>query len=443
MRAPAFVCVPALLIALLPGSGALAQTNVPEPPAIQRVVVMDLKGSGIATDLTRTLSQLMAFSIRTTLRDATVLAQSDIQELLALESQKQLLGCDDTSCLSQIVGALGADTVATGSVGKVGDRYLLELRLIDTREARALRQLAEEVPGNEGRLTETVAQLAASLVDPSRKAGMARLEIMGAGEVKVDGKPAGTAPLSRYEVSPGRHIVTWYAEGESVPMAEAEVTLEPFAVLKLYPGEAQRGWDLAGAYASFAFGNAPAVRVDGKKTDPAGAFHTQLGYAFDSGLTLHVGRSFQVLRTGKRAELGDVQIATDAGTVGAGYQTAGKWRLHATLDLGGGRIFSPEASFEARGGVLVEPAVSGSYSFARYFQAGVRLAETYVASEQQKVLSTSILLFVGIPSRGDGHYAQQDFHTSVAFWTMAAAVFLGAGAIASFADQVGALSLSK
>jgi MYXO-CTERM domain-containing protein len=68
-----------------------------------------------------------------------VISSRDISTMLGLERQRQLLGCtDDTSCLTEIADALGTDFVIQGTVGKVGDTYLVTVRLIDSKKSRVV-----------------------------------------------------------------------------------------------------------------------------------------------------------------------------------------------------------------------------------------------------------------------------------------------------------------
>ena len=96
----------------------------PEPTTINRLVVFNLRASGMNPEVANTLSQIFAFSIRQALPGVTTLGQTDIDDLLALGEKQQLMGCEDMSCLAQISGALGADYLATGSVGRIGVSWL-------------------------------------------------------------------------------------------------------------------------------------------------------------------------------------------------------------------------------------------------------------------------------------------------------------------------------
>lgn len=86
----------------------------------------------------RTLSSLAAIELA---RDARfdVLSTADLREVVALEGEKQALGCDvdSSSCLAEVAGAMGARFVVFGQLGKLGDAPVLTLSLYDSDEGRA------------------------------------------------------------------------------------------------------------------------------------------------------------------------------------------------------------------------------------------------------------------------------------------------------------------
>lgn len=57
--------------------------------------------------------------------------------MLTVEQQRQLVGCSENSCMSELAGALGAEHLVSGLIGKLGSTFVLTLKLIDTRTARA------------------------------------------------------------------------------------------------------------------------------------------------------------------------------------------------------------------------------------------------------------------------------------------------------------------
>ncbi len=67
-----------------------------------------------------------------------VISQADVASLLGLEGQRQLLGCDDASCVAQIAGALDADRLLSGSVALVGHTTVVNVRLVDVKRSLTL-----------------------------------------------------------------------------------------------------------------------------------------------------------------------------------------------------------------------------------------------------------------------------------------------------------------
>jgi hypothetical protein len=77
----------------------------------------------------------------------TVLSDQDISAALGLERQKQLLGCGDASCLTEIGGALGVDRLIHGSVGRVGESLVVTLTSIDPVKSKAMSSVSERLKG--------------------------------------------------------------------------------------------------------------------------------------------------------------------------------------------------------------------------------------------------------------------------------------------------------
>ncbi|MBI3178991.1 MAG: hypothetical protein HYZ27_04980 [Deltaproteobacteria bacterium] len=202
--------------------------------AEQRVLVLDLASSGVAPEVTKNLSEMFALSVRKAMPSASVLGASEIASMIALERQKDLVGCaDDVSCLAEIGGALGAELLALGTVGKVGTLHVLTLKLVNTRETRTLRHVSQEVAGGAENLVDAMRQLGANLIDPKAPIDQGYLSIGGSGEVSIDGEDVGPAPLTRLAVRAGLHVVTWRsAAGETT---DKRVRVEPYTTTEVDP----------------------------------------------------------------------------------------------------------------------------------------------------------------------------------------------------------------
>ena len=64
-----------------------------------------------------------------------VVSPGEIGTLIGFEREKQLLGCSDSGCLSEIAGAMGADRLVSGSLGQLGASTVLSLTSLDARKA--------------------------------------------------------------------------------------------------------------------------------------------------------------------------------------------------------------------------------------------------------------------------------------------------------------------
>jgi len=75
----------------------------------------------------------------------TVLGDADMSALLGFERKKQLLGCTDESCLTEIAGALGVDRLVSGSVGRVGNSLVVYLALLDPATTRPVASVQQRL----------------------------------------------------------------------------------------------------------------------------------------------------------------------------------------------------------------------------------------------------------------------------------------------------------
>ena len=105
------------------------------------------------------------------------------EEMAAIdkELERQLSGgCDDASCVQELGGALGAQFIVTGSLGRLGRHYTLTLKFIDveTNEARgaasgSTRQLEDflkKLPGMVASLSPVPTKPVAKQAPPTAKA---------------------------------------------------------------------------------------------------------------------------------------------------------------------------------------------------------------------------------------------------------------------------------
>jgi hypothetical protein len=119
-----------------------------EPAVRTRIVVLDLEAVGAVDQGTaRSIDPLILGGA--SIPAAEVLAQSELKKLAEVEAGKAEMGCDDSSCLAELAGAMGARFVLFGTVSKLGDATTVSISMFDSRSSTvardsvAVRDLAE------------------------------------------------------------------------------------------------------------------------------------------------------------------------------------------------------------------------------------------------------------------------------------------------------------
>ena len=64
------------------------------------------------------------------------ISSAEIQTLLSVERQRQLIGCSEENCMTELAGALGAPYVMSGSLVKLEGIFQLNIQVIDSRKSR-------------------------------------------------------------------------------------------------------------------------------------------------------------------------------------------------------------------------------------------------------------------------------------------------------------------
>lgn len=101
-----------------------------------------------------------------------VVGGGDIAALLEQETQKQLMGCDEDSCLAEVGEALGADILAKTSLAAVGNSYLLSVNLIDVETATPMRRISARSGRDDDVLIEAAQKAVQAVLDDSADNGV-------------------------------------------------------------------------------------------------------------------------------------------------------------------------------------------------------------------------------------------------------------------------------
>lgn len=129
---------------------------------------------------------------------------------------------DESSCLLEIVAAVGWDGLLLGNVAGLGDQRVITLRHLDARSGKEIGRQSVQASGQERELIVQIRGAVVKLLAPERYVGMVRFEVSQPGvQIMVDGELVGSAPLSNPVVplSVGRHAIEANGSG-LVPFSE-------------------------------------------------------------------------------------------------------------------------------------------------------------------------------------------------------------------------------
>jgi TolB-like protein len=119
-----------------PQAASEAVSEAADAPHELRVLVLNLQNAGADENDVKIINELVANAFHREER-LNVLTSNDLAQAMDLEAQKQAMDCDQSSCLAEIAGALGAKYVVHGTAGKLGASFILSLSVYDSEKAKS------------------------------------------------------------------------------------------------------------------------------------------------------------------------------------------------------------------------------------------------------------------------------------------------------------------
>lgn len=223
----------AFLFVLLSCAASWGQTSATKP----HVAVLNLEGrEGVAETQAATLSDRLRGHLVNT-RAFIVLDRANMETVLS-EHGFQQTGCSSTQCAVQIGKILNVQKMITGSIGKVGKTYAINLVVINVESSRIERSFNRDYRGEiDGLLQElrTLAQeMAATLgksaaPEPKPQHKLSLDSSPQGAEVLLNNKFAGKTPFA-VNVSRGEEVqvvvrAAGYEEWRKSLLMEKEVSL--------------------------------------------------------------------------------------------------------------------------------------------------------------------------------------------------------------------------
>lgn len=180
------------------------------------VAVNDLAPQGVSVSDAVIISDRLRSELIGTGR-FRVMERSEMDKVLKEQAFSESGVCDQSECAVEIGKLLSVDRMIVGSVGKIGEMYSMQARLLDVQTGEIVFTAIKDYSGRiEGLLTEAVPELAAKLAsgafivaEGKGKADLYVATNVPGAVVSIDGeKQAGVTPLSLEGIPSGEHIVS-------------------------------------------------------------------------------------------------------------------------------------------------------------------------------------------------------------------------------------------
>lgn len=129
---------------------------------MESIAVLDMEGRGISAMEASTLTDRMRTELVNT-GAVTVVERGQMQSVLS-EQDFQLTGCTSDECAVQIGQMLGVTKMYTGSIGKIGSTYTVDVRVIDVETGAIIRTMKRDYRGEVDGLIKEIERLSWDLV---------------------------------------------------------------------------------------------------------------------------------------------------------------------------------------------------------------------------------------------------------------------------------------
>jgi curli biogenesis system outer membrane secretion channel CsgG len=147
-----------------PASQAPAQ---PSGPHKMNIAVINLKSSsGVAAGESDLISDRLRGELFNTGK-VNVMERDQMQEILKEQGFQQSGACSNEACMVEMGQLLGVEQLVTGSLGKVGSMFLVNLRIIDVKTAKISKVVSKDIKGSIEDVVGELGPIAAELVGAS------------------------------------------------------------------------------------------------------------------------------------------------------------------------------------------------------------------------------------------------------------------------------------
>lgn len=124
---------------------ALAQQSSPDTR--ENIAVLTLKnGAGVSAPDAELISDRLRGEFFNTGK-VNVMEREQMQDVLKEQGFQQTGACTDEACLVQMGQLLGVKKLATGSIGKLGSMFMINMRMVDVQTGKITRVVSRDIDG--------------------------------------------------------------------------------------------------------------------------------------------------------------------------------------------------------------------------------------------------------------------------------------------------------
>lgn len=128
---------PVEVVDTAPPPVATAATCVAPVRTVRRIAVADVETTDLAPRLESIFTGALVSELRK-LAAVSVVGMDEVRAVLDQEAQRQAVGaCTESSCLSDVADALGAEILVTARLGRVDGSDVISFRRIDMRDGKS------------------------------------------------------------------------------------------------------------------------------------------------------------------------------------------------------------------------------------------------------------------------------------------------------------------
>ena len=235
--------VASLVLAVLAFASSFAHAQSADDDLInKKIAVWRFDALGIEDEIVKRLETLFRMEL-SRLDKVPQPSQRDIERTVTAAEQN----CTgEEKCLTAIGKRLGVEYMVTGTVGSLGDNYVLYIKVVEVATGKSQKIQSDPLRGAPDELIEGVRVAAYRLLAPQQLHGSLQIQtdLVGA-DVELDGKSIGKTPLPNTGVIPklalGKHTLKVAAKGYDPFNSDVEVHFQkvsPVVVRLLQSGEA-------------------------------------------------------------------------------------------------------------------------------------------------------------------------------------------------------------